>query len=159
MFASFCPSLYGRSGKRPSFNLLEVEEHGSHEILSLQKYSNIPRPWNSISPQILNLRRSNYKLSMEGVCFPWNIIFSSILCGQSQKQYISCINWFNWRMTQNHFASSLKCKNKMWIGVTTASRLYRTNRDWEIGLRPRALFGCYTVEQKINSSKVDSQMC
>ena len=62
-------------------------------------------------------------------------------------------------MTQNHFASSLKSKNKMWIGVTTASRLYRTNRDWEIGLRPRALFGCYTVGQNINNSKVDSQMC
>ena len=62
-------------------------------------------------------------------------------------------------MTPNLFATSLKSKNKMWIGVTTASRLYRTNRDWEIGLRPRALFGCYTVEQKINSSKVDLQMC
>ena len=28
-------SLYERSGKRASFNLLEVEEHDSHEILSL----------------------------------------------------------------------------------------------------------------------------
>ena len=32
---SFHMSLYERSGKRPSFNLLEVEEHDSHEILSL----------------------------------------------------------------------------------------------------------------------------
>ena len=30
-------------------------------------------------------------------------------------------------MTQNHFASSLKSKNEMWIGVTTAAHLYRTN--------------------------------
>ena len=28
-------SLYERSGKRASFNLLEVAEHDSHEILSL----------------------------------------------------------------------------------------------------------------------------
>ena len=62
-------------------------------------------------------------------------------------------------MTQNHFASSLKSKNKMWIGVTLAAHLYWTNQDWEIGLRPHALFGCYTVGQNINSSKVDSQMC
>ena len=32
---SFHMSLYERSGKRPSFNLLEVEEHDSHEILSV----------------------------------------------------------------------------------------------------------------------------
>ena len=50
-------------------------------------------------------------------------------------------------MTQNHFASSLKSKNEMWIGVTTAAHLYRTNRDWEIGLRPRALFRQGTSSQ------------
>ena len=51
-------------------------------------------------------------------------------------------------MTQNHFASSLESKNKMWIGVTTAAHLYRTNRDWEIGLRPRALLDKTYIARK-----------